>query len=113
MRENKGAPRTMDSANSRRPRRDADGDASRHAIKAFLIADIRGYTGFTDERGDEAAADLASRFAEIVRQQVEASGGTLVELRGDEALVVFVSPRDAIRAAVELQSRLLENRPTG
>jgi class 3 adenylate cyclase len=36
-------------------------------IRAFLIADVRGYTHFTQEHGDEAAAKLASRFAEIVR----------------------------------------------
>jgi class 3 adenylate cyclase len=34
---------------------------------------------------------------------VEAHGGRVIELRGDEALAVFSSPRDALRAAVELQ----------
>jgi class 3 adenylate cyclase len=28
-------------------------------IRTFLIADVRGYTVFTQERGDEAAAKLA------------------------------------------------------
>ena len=32
-------------------------------IRTFLIADVRGYTVFTQERGDEAAAELAGRFA--------------------------------------------------
>jgi hypothetical protein len=68
------------------------------AIRTFLIADIRGYTRFTQERGDEAAARLAARFAEIVQEGVEASAGELVELRGDEALVVFASARHAIRS---------------
>jgi class 3 adenylate cyclase/DNA-binding CsgD family transcriptional regulator/tetratricopeptide (TPR) repeat protein len=75
-------------------------------VRTFLIADIRGYTRFTQERGDEAAAGLATRFAEIVQEGVEASGGELVELRGDEALAVFASARRAIRAAVELQEVL-------
>ncbi|MGG7381842.1 hypothetical protein ACQ7B2_24870, partial [Escherichia coli] len=48
-------------------------------IKTFLIADVRGYTRFTQERGDEAAARLATRFAELAREVVEAAGGTLVE----------------------------------
>ncbi len=60
-------------------------------IKTFLIADVRGYTRFTHERGDEAAARLATRFAELAREAIEAVGGTLVELRGDEALAVFDS----------------------
>jgi adenylate cyclase len=37
---------------------------------------------------------------------VEATGGELVELRGDEALAVFASARRALRAAVELQEVL-------
>jgi WD40 repeat protein/class 3 adenylate cyclase len=75
-------------------------------VRTFLIADIRGYTRFTQERGDEAAARLATRFAEIIQEGVEAGGGELVELRGDEALAVFASARRAIRAAVELQEVL-------
>jgi ABC-type transport system substrate-binding protein/class 3 adenylate cyclase len=78
------------------------------AIRAFLIADVRGYTSYTQAHGDEAAARLAASFADVVRQAVTASGGRLVELRGDEALVVFGSPRQAIRTAVELQRRLVE-----
>lgn len=73
-------------------------------IRTFLIADIRGYTRFTAQHGDEAGSRLATRFAEIAAEGVEAWGGTLVELRGDEALAVFASPRAALRAAVELQA---------
>lgn len=76
-------------------------------IKTFLIADVRGYTRFTSEHGDEAAARLATRFAELAREAVEAAGGTLVELRGDEALAVFDSARQALRAAADLQERFV------
>jgi class 3 adenylate cyclase len=58
-------------------------------ILTFLIADVRGYTAFTQSRGDEAAARLASTFAEIAREGVEAHEGHVIELRGDEALAVF------------------------
>jgi YVTN family beta-propeller protein len=77
-------------------------------IRTFLIADVRGYTLFTQERGDEAAAKLAAKFADIAREGVEARGGTLLELRGDEALCVFSSTREAIRAAIDLQQRFVE-----
>src|SRR5512132_188702 len=69
----------------------AAGEAA--GIRTFLIADVRGYTLFTQERGDEAAAKLAARFAGIAREVVEEHGGSVVELRGDEALVVFTSAR--------------------
>ena len=86
---------------SRRPRPNS-------AILTFLIADIRGYTAFTRSAGDEAAARLAAAFAEIVREGVEAFDGDVIELRGDEALAVFGSARSALRAALELQ-RVLED----
>jgi peptide/nickel transport system substrate-binding protein len=74
-------------------------------LHTFLIADVRGYTTYTREQGDEAAAALAERFAEIVRAVVTPRDGLLLELRGDEALVVFASARNALRAAIELQER--------
>jgi peptide/nickel transport system substrate-binding protein len=77
-------------------------------IRTFLIADVRGYTRYTQERGDEAAARLASAFADTVRLTAEELGGRLVELRGDEALLVFGSARQAIRTAVSLQQRFVE-----
>jgi basic membrane protein A len=87
-----------------RPPRD-DGVGS--AIHTFLIADVRGYTLFTQERGDEAAAKLAAKFAGIAREGVEGRGGSVIELRGDEALAIFTSTRQAIRAALDLQERFV------
>ncbi len=63
---------------------------------------------FTQERGDEAAAKLAAKFAEIAREGIETLGGSLIELRGDEALAVFASARQAIRAALALQERFVD-----
>jgi basic membrane protein A len=83
-------------------------DAAGSAIRTFLIADVRGYTRFTQERGDEAAAKLAAKFADTARKGVEARGGVVIELRGDEALAVFTSARQAIRAALYLQELFLE-----
>jgi class 3 adenylate cyclase len=74
-------------------------------LRAFLLADVRGYTRFTQEHGDAAASRLAQRFADIVRGAIASSGGELVELRGDEALCVFSSAREALSAAIELQRR--------
>src|SRR5919106_2451879 len=90
-----------------------EGDSASRApgdvhIRTFLIADVRGYTLFTQERGDEAAGKLAAKFARIAREAVEGRGGTLLELRGDEALCVFGSTRQAIRAAVDMQERFVE-----
>lgn len=77
-------------------------------VRTFLIADIRGYSGFTAEHGDEAAAVLVARFSDIVSEGVQLRGGKLIEIRGDEALAVFESARQAIRAAMDLQMRFAE-----
>ena len=87
------------------PETGANVDADVHA---FLIGDIRGWTSFTQEHGDEVAARLAARFAEVAREVVEDHRGRVVELRGDEVMAVFGSPRSAIRAAVALQHRFVE-----
>ena len=84
------------------------GPARAAAIRTFMIADVRGYTRFTAQQGDEAASRLATKFAEVATECVESWGGELVELRGDEALAVFDSARQALRAAVELQSAFLD-----
>jgi branched-chain amino acid transport system substrate-binding protein len=74
-------------------------------VRTFLIADVRGYTSFTQAHGDEAAGELAAKFAELAREAVSAAGGEVIELRGDEALCVFHSARRALRAALDLQTR--------
>jgi WD40 repeat protein/class 3 adenylate cyclase len=85
------------------------GDAPLASIRTFLIADIRGYSTFTRERGDPAAARLAARFADLARDCAEARGGRVIELRGDEALAVFGPPEQAVRAAIEFQQACLES----
>jgi branched-chain amino acid transport system substrate-binding protein len=77
-------------------------------FRAFLIADLRGYTRYSDEHGDEAASALARKFAAIASEAVRAHGGDVVELRGDEALCVFATARSAVRGAVEIQRRARE-----
>jgi len=75
------------------------------SILVFLIADVRGYTHFTQEHGDDAAARLTTAFAGLAQAAVEQWDGRLVEIRGDEALAVFGSARQALRAALEIQAR--------
>lgn len=77
-------------------------------VRTFLIADVRGYTAFTNEQGVPAAARLADRFAVICRAGVREHGGEVIELRGDEALSVFSSPRSALLAAITLQAHFQE-----
>ncbi|HZU14308.1 MAG TPA: AAA family ATPase [Chloroflexota bacterium] len=77
-------------------------------VRTFLFADVRGYTQFTVEYGDAAAARLIERFVDIVRNVVARRRGTVLEVRGDEILAFFESSRQALLAAAEIQGRLAE-----
>ncbi len=85
-----------------------DGGAAAPVERAFLIADVRGYTRFTREHGDAESARLVIRFADLARDAVAARGGQVIELRGDEALAVFTLPVQAVRAAIELLAACAE-----
>jgi WD40 repeat protein/class 3 adenylate cyclase len=72
-------------------------------VQAFLIADIRGYSTFTTQRGAAAAAHLATTFTDLSRDAVAARGGKVLGLRGDEVLAAFSTAGQAVRAAVDIQ----------
>jgi hypothetical protein len=69
-----------DGASGRSPGDGTPGGEDATEIKTFLIADVRGYTLFTQERGDEVAAKLAAKFAMLARSAalvIRTGGGTL------------------------------------
>ena len=66
--------------------------------------------------GRRAGAALARQFAAIAEELAPAHNGVVQELRGDEALVVFDSARQALRYAVAFQAKVAEDelpRPVG
>jgi adenylate cyclase len=69
---------------------------------AVCFLDLTGYTRLTEERGDQAAADLAARLARLVRRSSQEHGGTPVKWLGDGVMFYFREPADAVLAAVEL-----------
>jgi len=69
---------------------------------AMCFLDLTGYTRLTEERGDEAAADLAARLAGLVRRSSQEHGGTPVKWLGDGVMFYFREPRDAVLAAIEM-----------
>lgn len=89
---------------SRASKSRARADIPLSELKTFLLADVRGYTRFTQEYGDEMGARLAANFAQVAREGVGARGGVVVELRGDEAVAAFSSARQALQAAIDLQA---------
>ena len=69
---------------------------------AMCFLDITGYTRLTEERGDAAAADLATRLATLVRRSSQEHEGTPVKWLGDGVMFYFRAPGDAVLAALEM-----------
>jgi adenylate cyclase len=69
---------------------------------AMCFLDISGYTRLTEERGDEAAADLAAAVATLVRRCSQEHGGQPVKWLGDGVMFYFPDPGQGVLAALEM-----------
>jgi adenylate cyclase len=72
---------------------------------AIAFLDLTGYTELAEERGDEAAAEVASGLASIVQEAARAHGGRPVKWLGDGVMFHFSDPGNAIRSGLELVER--------
>jgi adenylate cyclase len=73
-----------------------------HRPPAICFLDITGYTRLTEERGDEAAADLAARLAALVRRASQEHGGRPVKWLGDGVMFFFREPGGSVLAALDM-----------
>jgi adenylate cyclase len=69
---------------------------------AIAFLDLTGYTALTEERGDEAGADLADRLATLVNQAAQPHGGHPVKWLGDGVMFYFPEPEAAVSAGLDL-----------
>jgi len=70
---------------------------------SIFFSDIRGFTDYTEEFGDEAASRIVHEQDTIVRSQIEAFGGVVVKTQGDSFMVAFSAARGAILCAIAIQ----------
>jgi len=76
---------------------------------AMCFLDITGYTRLTEERGDEAAADLAGRLATMVRRSSQQHGGQPVKWLGDGVMFYFPDPGHAVLAVLDMVEGVAEH----
>ena len=69
---------------------------------AIAFLDLAGYTALADERGDEAAAALASDLAGVVHEAAQTQGCRPVKWLGDGVMFHFSDAGTAIRSGLEL-----------
>lgn len=72
---------------------------------AFAFLDLTGYTRLTEERGDEAAAELGARLAQLVHEEVGRRDGRAVKWLGDGVMFSFRDPVAAVLATIEVGRR--------
>ncbi len=68
---------------------------------SFLIADLAGYTSLTEIHGDLSAANLVSRYIEIVKESLK-EDTNLVEQIGDEVLITSGKPKSILKTAINI-----------
>ena len=69
---------------------------------AMCFLDIAGYTRLTEERGDEAAADVATALSTLVRRSSAEHGGQPVKWLGDGVMFHFRDPGQGAVSALEM-----------
>jgi class 3 adenylate cyclase len=72
----------------------------------MAFVDLAGYTRLTEERGDRAAAELASTMSDVVRETVTHHAGRAVKWLGDGVMLHFAAPPEAVHACLELVDAL-------
>jgi adenylate cyclase len=85
---------------SRKPRRPA----------GSVFADLSGYTRLTEELGDDAAARVSLKLAELVNEVASHHRGQVVKMLGDGVHFHFDDPHDAVMASLEIVENV---RPQG
>jgi adenylate cyclase len=72
---------------------------------AICFVDLTGYTRLTEERGDEAAAQVARRLAALVNDVSRRRSGRPIRWLGDGGMFYFREPGTAVVAGLDLVER--------
>jgi hypothetical protein len=72
---------------------------------AICFVDLTGYTRLTEERGDEAAAQVAGRLVALVNDISRRRGGRPIRWLGDGGMFYFREPETAVVAGLDLVER--------
>jgi adenylate cyclase len=75
-------------------------------VEGCVFADLSGYTRLTEESGDEEAARVSLKLAELVNEIASRHRGTVVKMLGDGVHFHFKDPSDAVMASLEIVDRV-------
>jgi adenylate cyclase len=77
-------------------------------VPAMCFLDLVGYTRLTEERGDQAAAELAASLSVLVQRSSREHGGVPVKWLGDGVMFHFREPAGAVLSALRMVRQLPE-----
>src|SRR5881296_2323500 len=90
-------------------------EAVARKVVTVVFADLIGSTSLHERLDPESVSRLMDRYYQVVREPVEAHGGTVVQLLGDGVMCAFGIPRAgeddairAVRAAADMQRAFRE-----
>jgi adenylate cyclase len=75
-------------------------------VEGCVFADLSGYTMLTEESGDEEAARVSLKLAELVNEIASRHRGAVVKMLGDGVHFHFKDPHDAVMASLEIVDRV-------
>ncbi len=77
-------------------------------IRTVMSMDIRGFTHWSESRAPEVVADLLNDYYLAVERALAGFQVIKYKFTADEMMAVFVSPEEAVRAAVDLRARVAD-----
>ncbi|HEX5936974.1 MAG TPA: adenylate/guanylate cyclase domain-containing protein [Actinomycetota bacterium] len=82
--------------------------ASMRTTPAICFLDIAGFTDLVEERGDQAATDVATRLMPLVTRLAERHGGKVVKWLGDGVMLHFARAEHAVAAALDMREAVAD-----
>jgi adenylate cyclase len=70
--------------------------------QASVFADLTGYTRLTEEAGDDVAARVSMKLADLVSEVASRHAGVVVKMLGDGVHFHFDDPHDAVMASLDV-----------
>ena len=84
----------------------AENVAVERRIVTVLFADLVGFTAFTEEHGDDAAADLAESFAATATRLAGDHGARVVKCLGDAVMLRADEAAEAVRLGLRMHDEV-------
>ncbi len=79
------------------------------AFRTILFTDVEGSTALTQRLGDAKARALLREHERVVREALEAHGGSEVKTMGDGFMASFSSAKRALECAIAMQRAFAEH----